>query len=92
MTIEKHYAVKELAALLGWSRTRVARHFKYHPRTVRDGVRYFIPHSAVEEELAKMRNDAPSAVRKAQRRKHQTAPPAGLPDWSGAISSPETPQ
>lgn len=57
--LEKHYTVKELVLLLGWSKQRVSRHFKHHPLTVRDGWRFFIPQSAVDQVLARMRNNHP---------------------------------
>jgi hypothetical protein len=67
--IEKHFQVKELAELLGWSRKRVARNFKFHPRTLRDGKRYFVPQSVVEEILEKLRiNSRPLNVRGARPR------------------------
>jgi hypothetical protein len=58
--IEKHFQAKELVALLGWTRQRVSRRFKDHPRTVRDGRRFFVPQSVVEEVLEGLRNSKPT--------------------------------
>lgn len=64
--IEKHYTVKELVQLLSWSTTRIRKNFKYHPLTVRDGGRFFVPHSVVEAVLAQKQNRA--SVLKPRRR------------------------
>jgi hypothetical protein len=72
--IEKQFQVKELVERLGWSRKRVAGHFKFHPRTVRDGKRYWVPQSVVEEELEKLRkNSRPMNVRRGRPRKPRTS-------------------
>jgi len=63
--IEKHFQAKELVALLSWSKNRVSRNFKFHPRTLRDGKRFFVPESVVKEVLEKLRiNSRPMNVRR----------------------------
>lgn len=67
--VEKHFQPKELIALLGWSKQRVSRHFKFHPRTLRDGRRFFIPQSVVEEVLEQLRiNSRPMLARRGRPR------------------------
>lgn len=67
--IEKYYTAKELVPLLSWTRQRISRHFKHHPLTVRDGRRFFVPHSVVEQTLLRMRNSTPKPVRRGPPRK-----------------------
>lgn len=83
--IEKHYTVKELVAVLGWTRDRVSRRFKFHPRTVRDGKRFFVPQSVVEEVLEQLRiNSRPMPTRRTGRPKspRTVSPPPSAADKS----------
>jgi hypothetical protein len=76
--IDKLFEVKELRALLSWSKNRVSRNFKFHPRTVRDGKRFFVPESVVEEVLDRLRtNSKARTTRRGRPRGSRNAPRPG---------------
>jgi hypothetical protein len=98
MLIEKHYNVKELCEMLGWTRHRVYRRFKGHPLVMKDGNRIFVPHSVVAYTIQQLRlppNLRP--VRPGPRRKKSTTSsvqspfPGSLPGNSGAGQRQSTP-
>jgi len=53
--IQKHYNVKELVTILGWTRQRVYLRFKTHPEVIRDGNRIFVPESVLKETILRLR-------------------------------------
>jgi len=65
MLIEKHYNVKQLCEMLGWTRHRVYRRFKGHPLVMKDGNRIFVPHSVVAQMIQQLR--LPENLRPARR-------------------------
>lgn len=85
--IEKLYQAKELVALLGWSKNRVSRKFKFHPRTVRDGKRFWVPQSVVEEVLEELRtNTKPRTTRRGRPRgSRNSVPPSPASAAPGAV-------
>ena len=73
--IEKHYNVKELIEMLGWTRHRIYRKWKNHPLVMRDGNRIFVPHSVVERTISDLRQRGnPKLVRRGPKpKKHPVA-------------------
>jgi hypothetical protein len=75
--IEKHYNVKELIAILGWTRQRVYRNFKHHPEVLRDANRIFVPESVLQEMILRLRHHpGPKPVRRGRPKGSKNKPKA----------------
>jgi hypothetical protein len=77
MAIPQHYNVKELVALLGWTRQRVYRKFKDNPLVMRDGNRIFVPESVVQETIMRLRQRPAKPVRRGRPPRKKNHPAAG---------------
>ena len=59
MLIEKHYNVKQLIEMLGWTRQRIYKKFRGHALVLKDANRIFVPHSVVVEAIQQLRQGRP---------------------------------
>ncbi len=96
MLIEKHYNVKQLCEMLGWTRHRVYRRFKEHPLVMKDGNRIFVPHSVVAHTIQQLRLPPDlRPVRRGPKRKKSTAsnaqaPSPGSPPGNSGAGQPQS--
>jgi hypothetical protein len=76
--IQKHYSVKELVSILGWTRQRIYLKFKNHPEVMRDGNRIFVPESVLQEMILQLRQRPVKPVRRGRppKKKKKEPPPS----------------